>query len=146
MRSDADEAFGAALSCSNTLYAHAVCTLYVAVDVVQTLGMFMRTQWDQAAVHTLATDHGSLVCKAVSQSSCHLIVQRLGIGCVSHYSRQAVQAYNAAIQLLNPLLPLWAASAAGAALQGAIILMLGTCLLLPKGTDVEPDDVVLHQV
>ena len=97
-------------------------------------------------MHTLATNHSRLVCKAGMQSSCHLIVQRLGISCVSHYSRQAVQAYNAAIQLLNPLLPLWAVPAAGAALQGAIILMLGTCLLLPKGTDVEPDDVVLHQV
>ncbi len=97
-------------------------------------------------MYTLASDHGCLVCKAGVQSSCHLIVQRLGIGSVPHYGRQAVQAYNAAIQLLNPLLPLWAASAAGAALQSAIILMLGTCLLFPKGTEVESDDVVLRQV
>ena len=99
-----------------------------------------------SCAHTPSRPNTNLVCKAAAQSSCHLIVQGLGICSVPHYSRQAVQAYNAAIQLLNPLLPLWAASAAGAALQGAIILMLGTCLLLPKGTDVEPDDVVLHQV
>ena len=99
-----------------------------------------------SCAHTPSRPNTNLVCKAAPQSSCHLIVQGLGIGCVSHYSRQAVQAYNAAIQLLNPLLPLWAAPAAGAALQSAIILMLGTCLLLPKGTDIEPDDVVLRHV
>ncbi len=117
----------------------------MAVDYVQTLDMFV-TMASSGCAHTNSRPDISLVCKAAPQSCCHLIVQRLGISCVSHYSRQAIQAYNAAVQLLNPLLPLWAASAAGAALQGAIILMLGTRLLLPKGTDIEPDDVVLRQV
>ena len=135
-----------ALGCSNNVYAHAACTLGMVVDVMQTQGMITRTQWDQAAVHPLELAHSTLVCQAGVQSSCHLIVQRLGIGSVPHYGRQAVQADNAAVQLFNPLLPPWTASAAGAALQGAIILMLGTCLVIPKGTDIEPDDVVLRQV